>query len=81
MAGCHCWSQRRLCSVLCFPLELNFHLTHTKKIAFSQDFGEEFQRQLNEATSRGYGGPTLAIDWLAIGKLFRNFTIRGRNVL
>jgi hypothetical protein len=73
MAGCHCWSRWRLCSVLCFPLKLNFHLTpKQKKIAFSQHFGEEFQRQLNEATSRGYRGGTLAIDWLVIG----NFTIR-----
>jgi hypothetical protein len=56
-------------------------LTPKKKIAFSQDFGEEFQRQLNEATSCGYGGGALAIDWLAIGKLFGNFTILGRNVL
>jgi hypothetical protein len=81
MAGCHCSSRWRLCSVLCFPLELNFHLTPQNKFAFSQDFGEEFQRQLNEATSRGYGGATLALDCLAIGKLFRNFTIRRRNVL
>jgi hypothetical protein len=63
-------------------LKLNFHSTlKKKKICFPEDFGEEFHRQLNEATSRGYGAGTLAIDWLAIGKLLGNFTILGRNVL
>jgi hypothetical protein len=68
------------CPLFSVEIKLPFD-SKEKKICFSQDFCEEFQRQLNEATSRGYGGGTLAIDWLAINKLFGNFTIRGRNVL
>jgi hypothetical protein len=64
-----------------FSVGNNLPFESQKKIAFSQEFGEDFQIQLNEATSRGYGGATFAIDWLAIGKLFGNFTIRRRNVL
>jgi hypothetical protein len=38
------------CPLFSAEIKLPFDSKKKKKIAFSQDFGEEFQRQLNEAT-------------------------------